>query len=132
MGVKTARHDEFVLEHEIRDALGRFGAVDASLQGLSLGRGYIGRWFAPRAVRELLAFRSIVTDYQHADVLRPGPTGVTSTSGSAVRSTAPITSSGATAAGRDGVSRTFSARGSSARGRRRRPVRSGPVASAAW
>ncbi len=68
--VKTARYNEFVLEHEIRDALGRFRAVDGSLQGLSLGRGYISRWFAPQAARELLAFRSIVTDYAHADVLR--------------------------------------------------------------
>jgi hypothetical protein len=40
------------------------------LQGLSLGRGYIGRWFAPQAARELLAFRAIVADYAHADVLR--------------------------------------------------------------
>jgi hypothetical protein len=70
MRVKTERYNEFVLEHEIRDALERFRAVDGSLQGLSLGRGYIGRWFAPQAARELLAFRSIVTDYAHADVLR--------------------------------------------------------------
>jgi hypothetical protein len=69
MRVKTARYNEFVLEHEIRDALERFRAVDGSLQGLSLGRGYIRRWFAPQAARELLAFRSIVTDYAHADVL---------------------------------------------------------------
>jgi hypothetical protein len=40
------------------------------LQGLSPGRGYIDRWFASRAARELLAFRSIVTEYAHADVLR--------------------------------------------------------------
>ena len=70
MRVKTARYNEFVLEHEIRDALERFRAVDGSLQGLSLGRGYIRRWFAPQAARELLALRSIVTDYAHADVLR--------------------------------------------------------------
>jgi DNA methylase len=70
MRVKTARYNEFVLEHEIRDALGRLGPVDGSLQGLSLGRGYIGRWFAPEAARELIAFRSIVTDYGHGDVLR--------------------------------------------------------------
>jgi hypothetical protein len=70
MRVKTAGYNEFVLESEIRDALGRFRSVDGSLQGLSPGHGYIGRWFAPRAARELLAFRSIVTDYEHADVLR--------------------------------------------------------------
>jgi len=70
MRVKTARYNEFVLEREIRDALARLEPVDASFQGLSLEQGYIGRWFAPRAAAELLAFREIVTDYHHADVLR--------------------------------------------------------------
>jgi DNA methylase len=70
MRVKTAGYNEFVLESEIRDALGRFRSPDGSMQGLSPGHGYIGRWFAPRAARELLAFGSIVTDYEHADVLR--------------------------------------------------------------
>jgi DNA modification methylase len=70
MRVKTARYNEFVLEKEIREALSRLPSVDSSFQGLSLGHGYIGRWFAPQAARELLAFRSIVADYAHADVLR--------------------------------------------------------------
>ncbi len=70
MRVKTARYNEFVLESEIRDAIGRLGAVDESLQGLSLGHGYIGQWFAPRAAADLLAFRTLVDDYEHADVLR--------------------------------------------------------------
>jgi hypothetical protein len=70
MRVKTARYNEFVLESELRDALGRIERVDGSFAGLSPGRGYIGRWFAPRAAAELLAFREIVTDYAHADVLR--------------------------------------------------------------
>ncbi len=70
MRVKTARYNEFVLESELRDALGRVERVDGSFAGLSPGRGYIGRWFAPRAAAELLAFREIVTDYAHADVLR--------------------------------------------------------------
>src|SRR5581483_10386188 len=70
MRVKTARYNEFVLEREIRDALARLEPVDGSFQGLSLEQGYIGRWFAPRAAAELLAFREIVTDYHHAAVLR--------------------------------------------------------------
>jgi DNA methylase len=70
MRVKTARYNEFVLESEIRDALGRVEPVDSSFQGLSPGQGYVGRWFAPRAAAELLAFREIVADYSHADVLR--------------------------------------------------------------
>src|SRR5581483_328812 len=70
MRVKTARYNQFVLEKEIRDALARLPAVTHSLQGLSPGQGYIGRWFAPQAARELLAFRSLIDDYEHADVLR--------------------------------------------------------------
>jgi len=70
MRVKTARYNEFVLESEVRDALGRVEPVDSSFQGLSPGQGYVGRWFAPRAAAELLAFHEIVTDYSHADVLR--------------------------------------------------------------
>ena len=70
MRVKTARYNEFVLESELRDALARLAAVDSSLQGLSPGAGYIGRWFAPQAAAELLAFRSLIEDYEHADVLR--------------------------------------------------------------
>ena len=31
---------------------------------------YVRRWFAPQAADELLAFRSLVGDYEHADVLR--------------------------------------------------------------
>jgi DNA modification methylase len=66
MRVKTARYNEFVLEKEVRDALGRVGRVWAQ----SPDNGYIGPWFAPRAAAELLAFRSLIEDYEHADVLR--------------------------------------------------------------
>src|SRR5439155_6424945 len=42
---------------------------------LTLQRGltkpaYVRRWFAPQAARELLAFRELVEEYEHADVLR--------------------------------------------------------------
>jgi DNA modification methylase len=70
MRVKTARYNEFVLESELRDALARLAAVGGSLPGLSPGHGYIGQWFAPQAAAELLAFRSLIEDYEHADVLR--------------------------------------------------------------
>ena len=66
IGVKTARYNEFVLESEIRDAL--FCLATAKCQ--TQGHGYIGRWFAPQAARELLAFRSLIGGYEHADVLR--------------------------------------------------------------
>jgi hypothetical protein len=66
MRVKTARYNEFVLESEVRDALGRLGHV----RGHSPDNGYIGQWFAPQAAAELLAFRSLIAGYEHADVLR--------------------------------------------------------------
>jgi len=66
MRVKTARYNEFALELEIRDALRRFGSMPEPPPE----RGYIGRWFAPQAARDLVAFHSIVADYANADVLR--------------------------------------------------------------
>jgi hypothetical protein len=66
MRVKTARYNEFVLETEIRAALGRLGHV----RGHSPDNDYIARWFAPQAAAELLAFRSLIDEYEHADVLR--------------------------------------------------------------
>ncbi len=66
VGVKTARYNEFVLEKEIRDALSRLDTTEY----LTPGPGYVGRWFAPQAAAELLGFRSLIEDYDHADVLR--------------------------------------------------------------
>ena len=66
VGVKTARYNEFVLESEVRDILGRFGHVRCQAQDT----GYIGQWFAPQAVAQLLAFRSLIDGYEYADVLR--------------------------------------------------------------
>src|SRR5262245_9858190 len=65
MRVKTARYNEFVLEKELRDAAAR----DLSWCQAP-GHGYVGQWFAPQAAAELLAWRSLVDDYEHADVLR--------------------------------------------------------------
>jgi len=39
-------------------------------RGQTLLRGYVGQWFSPRAAAELLAWRSLVEDYEHADVMR--------------------------------------------------------------
>jgi hypothetical protein len=70
MRVKTVRYNLFALEKDIRDALRRLTSVTATSQGQSPGHGYIRRWYAPQAARELLAFRSLVDEYEHADVLR--------------------------------------------------------------
>ncbi|PWU23194.1 MAG: DNA methylase [Candidatus Rokuibacteriota bacterium] len=66
MRVKTARYNEFVLEKELRDAVARLEGFEGEEQP----DGYIGAWFAPRAAAELLFWRSLVGDYEHADVLR--------------------------------------------------------------
>ena len=64
MRVKTARHDPFQLQTDIRDVLGRGGRSSRR------PRGYVKEWFAPRAAAELLHFRSLVDGYANADVLR--------------------------------------------------------------
>jgi hypothetical protein len=70
MRVKTARYNEFVLETELRDAVRRLESFPAASEGPSPGRGYVSQWFAPRAGAELLAWRSFVDEYEHADVMR--------------------------------------------------------------
>ena len=65
MQVKTRRYDLFRLESDLRDALGRVGGATRARPG-----GYVREWFAPQAAAELLHFRSIVDEYEHADVLR--------------------------------------------------------------
>ena len=67
MEVKTRRYDLFRLETEIRDVVRRVESGDAAA---AAAEGYVGRWFAPRALGELLAFRELVGDYEHSDVLR--------------------------------------------------------------
>jgi DNA methylase len=65
MEVKTREYNLFVLERELRDAHARITAGGAAPPA-----GYVAEWFAPRAARELLSFRAIVGEYEHADVLR--------------------------------------------------------------
>jgi hypothetical protein len=64
MGVKTRKYDAFALERELRDAHSRRGRSRAKPSG------YLGEWFAPRAAAELLHFRRLLDEYEHADVLR--------------------------------------------------------------
>ena len=70
MRVKTARYNEFVLESELRDAVARLASLPDTSGGLSPGQGYLGQWFAPRAAADLLRWRSLASEYEHADVLR--------------------------------------------------------------
>jgi hypothetical protein len=68
MNVKTARYNLFAFEREMRDACRRVAhSQPTARQDAS---PFVRRWFAPRAAAELLAFRSLIGDYEHRDVLR--------------------------------------------------------------
>ena len=67
MRVKTRRYDLFSLESELRDVVRRVEAFDG---GAPAPSGYAAEWYAPRAASELLAFRELVGEYEHQDVLR--------------------------------------------------------------
>jgi hypothetical protein len=69
MRVKTREYNPFVLESELRDACARLEAFDGTRPEGPVPR-YMRDWYAPRAAAELLFFRALVEDYQHADVLR--------------------------------------------------------------
>ena len=62
--VKTREYDLARLEEEVRDVRLRLGRSAEQPQG------FVREWFAPEAAAELLHFRSLVPDYEHADVLR--------------------------------------------------------------
>jgi len=67
MDVKTHRYNAFVLEHELREVHARIPVLNPTAARPS---GFVRRWYAPRAARELLAFRELIGEYEHADVLR--------------------------------------------------------------
>ncbi len=64
MRVKTDRYDVFGLEKELREAGSRRG------RSRRRPRGYLAEWYSARAAAELLHFRGLVDEYEHADVLR--------------------------------------------------------------
>jgi hypothetical protein len=67
IGVKTARYDLGALGAELRDVAARLETLPSGRRDAS---AYVRRWYAPRAVAELLAFRDLIDDYEHRDVLR--------------------------------------------------------------
>jgi hypothetical protein len=69
MRVKTAEYNPFVLESELRDACARLEAFEARRPERDVWK-YVRDWYAPQAAAELLFFRGLVDDYEHADVLR--------------------------------------------------------------
>ena len=72
--VKTGAYDLDLLEREIKDIVRR---ATAEPQGILLERGatydtseYLRSWFAPPALESLLAYRALIPEYTHCDVLR--------------------------------------------------------------
>jgi DNA methylase len=65
MDVKTREHNLLVLEQELRAAHSRVGELTRERPA-----GYVRRWYASSAARELLGFRALIDEYEHKDVLR--------------------------------------------------------------
>jgi tRNA G10 N-methylase Trm11 len=65
--VKTRTYNLFTLERDLRDASAKLVRFDAVVE---TDNEYVSQWFAPVAASELLYFRSLVDDYENADVLR--------------------------------------------------------------
>jgi hypothetical protein len=63
--VKTRAYNPFVLEQELRAIHSRVGETSSARPS-----AYVRRWFAPQAARELLGFRELIGEQEHADVLR--------------------------------------------------------------
>ena len=66
MDVKTRAYNRFVLEQELRDVHRRIPSLPESART----SGYVRKWYAPRAAAQLLGFRALIDEYEHADVLR--------------------------------------------------------------
>jgi hypothetical protein len=67
MRVKTAQYDLGALGDELRDVASR---VESLPKRRARASGYLGEWYAPQATAELLAFRDLIPEYRHGDVLR--------------------------------------------------------------
>jgi DNA modification methylase len=67
MRVKTAPYDLAALREELQDAAAR---VESLPRRRARASGYLREWYAPQAVAELAAFRDLIPDYRHHDVLR--------------------------------------------------------------
>jgi DNA methylase len=67
IAVKTAPYDVAALGDELRDVRARLGSLATRRRASS---SYIRAWYAPQAVAELLAFRDLIGEYEHTDVLR--------------------------------------------------------------
>jgi hypothetical protein len=69
MRVKTAPYDLGELRGELEDVCARIGSL-APRRSRVPRRRYLRDWYAPLAAAELFAFRDLIPDYRHGDVLR--------------------------------------------------------------
>jgi hypothetical protein len=69
MRVKTREYNPFVLESELRHACARLDAFEGRRPESAVPK-YLRDWYAPQAAAELLFFRGLVDEYEHAEVLR--------------------------------------------------------------
>ncbi len=67
IGVKTAHYDVEALGGELRAAYARLDSLPTKRRATS---AYVRRWYAAGALSELLAFRDLLEEYEHRDVLR--------------------------------------------------------------
>jgi len=70
MRVKTRRHNLDAIRRDLMWAHGQASAFEADAGMPPGATSYVRAWFAPRAVAELLHFRSLVEQVASADVLR--------------------------------------------------------------
>jgi DNA methylase len=69
MRVKTTQYDLGALGDELRDAYVRIESLEPRRARVPRRR-YLRDWYAPDAAAELFAFRDLIPEYRHADVLR--------------------------------------------------------------
>jgi DNA methylase len=67
IGVKTAHYDVDALGGELRDVCARLPTLATRRRAAS---AYVRRWYAPQALAELLAFRGLIDEYEHRELLR--------------------------------------------------------------
>ena len=67
IGVKTSSYELDALGAELRDAFTRLDSLGTKRRATS---AYVKRWYAPQAAAELLAFRELIGEYEHENVLR--------------------------------------------------------------
>jgi hypothetical protein len=67
IGAKTAEYDLGAVRAELHDVCAR---LDALPRKRCPSSAYVRRWYAPQAAAELLAFRGLIGDYDHREVLQ--------------------------------------------------------------